>query len=288
MLKKIIYLILLGNLQIAIADAQQVNSSDIANTNNITANANEINLADDATATAVNEFNDTNQVTVPPQLAAESAPQIEVFSPQFMQSLRQCQPNQEQNETYSVQIIGISGDKCHVKHAGFDLYIPLTIAANIHSFADMHLLLKNPDIAHLDYQPEYIYDGLIYAIDACYHHTDYFGLKQQHSTDNYTASRWLEAEFYNDLCTIRLHNELDIDGAITDYSVICRLTPKHLAVLENRLSELLQKYGAQRGFSEDGRAITMPAQQNKETHQGDVAIMYLLQQEGYCQKMHQD
>ena len=226
---------------------------------------------------------------IEPPSEVEQEPEIiyaeeEVFSPQFMKNLMQCQPDKEaQNERF-VEIIGPKEDYCLLKYANFDLNVPLTLLTNIHGIDDVETLLKNKDIAHYNYRADYIYDGLMYALNACFNKNDYDG-KQEELADEYvTINRGLDAEFTNGMCTIYLSNTQNVEGVITDYGVTCTLSYKEVQNLEPYFKDLAEKYGKKRGFSSDGHIMVTREQKNKQTHEADIALMYYLQKHGFCKK----
>ena len=130
---------------------------------------------------------------------------------------------------------------------------------------------------------QYKYDGLMYAIDACHKKVDYYGKQEKKKNANFEITRGLSANFANDECHIDLQNELFIDGSLRDYSVKCVLPAKELQKIRPYFEELLQKYGAKRRIGAKGRILINDEEFNKETHKADIALMYYLQQNGYCQ-----
>lgn len=227
-----------------------------------------------------------NKVEQPTSVALPLLPQapIEVFSPDFMADLRKCQPNYEVKDNSVVRILGMNNGRCRLSYANFELNIPLSLLGNIHSFDDLQTLLKNRDIASYTYKPDYIYDGLIYALDACHHKKGYDGESDELTDEYATIQRGIYSEFANDTCTINLYNRLDVDGAITDYSVICTVPYKTVSHLEEYVSDLIGQYGEKRGFAANGHIMVTLAQQNEQTHEADIALMYYLQQNGFCKK----
>lgn len=254
-------------------------------------------FAQEATDTVVVDTNQTEEKIESPAEVEKSIeeatvpeePEViyaeeEVFPPKFMKSLIGCAEDEESDGEREVTILGKKDGRCRLQYANFELDVPLTLLGNIHGFDDLETLLKNKDIAHYNYRADYIYDGLMYALNACYNKKGHEG-KQEELADEYvTITRGLYSEFSNDLCTVYLVNKQDIEGAITDYGVTCKLPHKAVSGLTGYFKDLVEKYGEKRGFGEDGHIVVTAEQKNKQTHEADVALMYYLQQNGYCQK----
>ena len=237
-------------------------------------------------APAVPEENNPQAEAV---VEVEAEPEViyaeeEVFSPEFMKNLLICSPDSESQNERFVKILGIEKEYCLLQYANFDLHVPQTLLGNIHGFDDIEKLLKNKDIAHYNYRADYIYDGLMYALNACFNKKDYEG-KQEELADEYVIiNRGLHAEFVNNVCTVYLSNTQDIDGVITDYGVTCTLPYNIVQGLEPYFKDLADKYGEKRGFGADGHIMVTREQKNKQTHEADIALMYYLQKNGYCKK----
>ncbi|MBP5215994.1 MAG: hypothetical protein J6039_05535 [Alphaproteobacteria bacterium] len=216
----------------------------------------------------------------------EPEPEIEVFSPKFMDALRRCEAVKEVEAENEVEIIGFQEGNCQLKYMDFDLSVPANILDNIHSFDDLKVLLKNQDIAHYNYQPVYTYDGLMYAVTACADKTNYFGVEEKSLRHGTEVNRGLTAEYADGVCTIKLRNEVTKDGKNEDYGVVCSLSDEVLDSLEPYFKELAEKYGEKREYAY-GKARVLPATHNQETHEADITLMYFMQQNGYCVKNHQ-
>lgn len=208
----------------------------------------------------------------------------EVFSAEFMKNLITCSTDTESQNDRTVEIAGPQNGYCLLQYANFDLHVPLTLLGNIHGFDDIEKLLKNKDIAHYNYRADYIYDGLMYALNACFNKKNYEG-KQEELADEYvTIERGLYADFINDTCSVYLSNTQNIEGVITDYGVTCTLPYKTVQDLEPYFKDLAEKYGEKRGFAADGHIMITREQKNKHTKDADIALMYYLQKNGYCKK----
>ena len=215
----------------------------------------------------------------------ETFVQYDVFAPTFMKSWQTCRPDaMEQEGQDKLEILGVEQSHCKVKYGLFNLDIPLALMANIHSFADVETLLKNADIAHYSYQPEYVYDGLIYALEACMQQKGYDGREETMPKNKVLVRRGLYAEYINRQCVFHLQNELEIGGKVTDYSVLCTLNDKALQDLQPYFKEMLEAYGQKRMFTRNGKVEIHKAEFNAETHKGDIALMYYLQQKGFCKR----
>ena len=148
----------------------------------------------------------------------------------------------------------------------------------------METLLKNKDFATYNYRADYIYDGLMYALNACSEKKDYDGETEELVDSYVTVNRGLSAEFINGNCKIYIYNQQNIEGVITDYGVTCTLPYKAVDSLKGYFKDIVEKYGEKRSFGSHGRIMVKREQQNSETHDADVALMYYLQQNGYCQR----
>jgi len=209
---------------------------------------------------------------------------MEVFSPRFMASLRKCAPSSEVKKPHKAAVLGLDNGNCLVRYDGFDLRIPPAILTNIHNFDDLQVLLKNKDIAQFNYKPEYNYTGLMYAVEACNKRVDYYGEREQKKNNNFEIVRSLRSMYVNDVCTINLDNKLYIDNSLRDYSVQCLLPAKVLQEIRPYFEDLLKKYGPRRRIGAKGRILVNDEVYNEETRQADDAIMYYLQQNGYCRQ----
>jgi hypothetical protein len=208
----------------------------------------------------------------------------EVFPPHFMKNLITCNEDEESSGERTLTIVGKKEGKCRLQYANFEMDVPMTLLGNIHGFDDLETLLKNKDISHYNYKADYIYDGLMYALNSCYNKKDYDGNREELADEYVTITRGLYAEFSNDVCSVYLLNTQDIEGATTDYGVTCKLPYKEIAGLEGYFKDLVAKYGEKRSFGDDGKITVTREQKNEHTHEADVALMYYLQKGGYCRK----
>ena len=219
--------------------------------------------------------------------AEESVIRDDVFTQQFIKALHKCQPAVAQNEKDASDapliIIGIEENSCHLKYGDFDLYLPLDVLPNLHGFDDLQILLRNREIAHFNYQPQYVYTGLLHALNSCGRGTDYLGIEQNTEHGNIRTTSSLEAEFFQDVCTIYLVSTLEIEGAVTDYTVTCKIGTNAVAGLLNYYHDLLEKYGEKR-IVVNGKPKIVSEKENEETKQADAELMFFLQQKGYCQR----
>ncbi len=209
-----------------------------------------------------------------------------VFTPQFMNALRKCKSAQESNQfdnaASTIQIIERKDEKCHLRYAEFDLYVPFDVLPNIHGFDDLQTLLRNPEIAHYNFQPQYIYNGLLYALNSCAQKRDYLGIEKKEKRDNKQIKQGLEAEFANDVCTVYLISELEVENVRQDYTVTCRIDTATIANLLNYYRELLDKYGEKR-FMAQGKMRVRSEVENEQTRQADDELMFFMQQKGLCE-----
>lgn len=259
------------------ANAQEAPTTDIQPTV-------ENPVAEPAASAETQPTENATATEIPPSEPEIIYEEAKVFSPEFMKNLLTCKPDFESDEDRKVEIVGPKDGQCLLKYANFDLNIPMTLLGNIHSFDDVETLLKNKDIARYNYRADYIYDGLMYALNACFNKKDYEG-KQEELADEYvTIDRGLNAEFVNGICSVYLSNTQNIEGVITDYGVTCTLSYKDVQNLEPYFKNLAEEYGEKRGFSADGHITVTREQKNKQTHEADIALMYYLQKSGYCKK----
>ena len=218
----------------------------------------------------------------------EYVEQYNLFSPSFIKSLQLCKPDSEEHRILlferKIEITGRDNDICHLAYEGFDLSVPMEVIPNIHGFDDINVLLKNKDMAHYNYSPEYIYDGLVHAFNSCYNKHDYHGLEETKMDGNIKILRGLTAQYEDKACVIYLTNEVKIEDNVLDYSVMCRLTDETMEELMPKFADVLQKYGERRQFNNRGFVVMSQAQENSETKDADIALMYYMQQKEYCKK----
>ncbi len=203
--------------------------------------------------------------------------QVEVFEPEFMDSLLVCRQDNQTKDGITLEIIGMQNEKCLIKYGNYYLNVPTSLLANIHSFDDLEILLRNKDIADYKYFPKYVYNGLIYALNACANQQEYLGLKEHENLADAVATRGLSAEYKNNLCMIYLENELDmeLEGSTADYGYTCILSPEVVAELLPYFADII----AANKEPED-----IDAEPSKEVRDADIALMYYMQQNGYCAK----
>ena len=199
--------------------------------------------------------------------------QFDVFEPDFMNSLMKCQPNQESRNGVTLQIIGIKDEKCQLTYGNYELNLPKNILNNIHGFDDLPTLLKNSDFAQYKYSPEYIYDGVIYTLEACAKQEEYMGVEEEEKLVDAVVTRGVSAEYQNEECIVHLQNELDLNGDYYDYGVVCRFPQSTIDELMPYFEDIIKKYPQSEVLSED---------RPKELKDADVALMYYLQQNEYC------
>ena len=200
---------------------------------------------------------------------------LDVFSPEFMASLRICREDSATNGQRVFEIKGLRDGKCYLTYGNYILNVPTNVLNNIHSFDDLQTLLKNKDMVRYKYLPEYTYEGLIYALDACAHKQKYYGVEIEERKVDAVITRGLIAEYQGDYCEIVLQNELELDEDLRDYGVTCRLTPEVIDELEPYFTDIVAKY-------KDIKATEL--HQIKEVRDADLALMYYLQQNEYCRK----
>ena len=63
--------------------------------------------------------------------------QLDVFEPDFMNSLMNCQPNTETKDGIALIIVGNYEGKCRLTYGNYELNLPLSILNNIHSFDEL-------------------------------------------------------------------------------------------------------------------------------------------------------
>ena len=112
----------------------------------------------------------------------------------------------------------------------------------------------------------------------------YDGREETMPKNKVLVRRGLYAEYINRQCVFHLQNELEIGGKVTDYSVLCTLNDKALQDLQPYFKEMLEAYGQKRMFTRNGKVEIHKAEFNAETHKGDIALMYYLQQKGFCKR----
>jgi len=210
----------------------------------------------------------------------EAEVQLEVFPLEFMNSLLECKPAEMQRDDLVMNIVGVTEDKCRIKYGNYELNVPTTLLANIHSFDDLEVLLKNKDIARYKYLPKYVYSGLIYALEACSRQKDYYGTEERETLPDAFIVRGLSAKYRDKICYIYLENELnlDLEGSEVDYGFTCRLEQGAVDELMPYFTDIL----AANSEPED-----INAERPKAVRDADIALMYYLQQNGYCAKNQQ-
>lgn len=220
----------------------------------------------------------------------EPAPQVPDFAPEFLFKLHKCEPavseplGEGDDDSEKLEIIGIKGDKCQMKYAFYDLSVPLMTVPNIRNIADMQVMLRSPETARFNYVPQYVYDGLLFALDACRNKKDYAGRHQLGQTGPAKWDSGLTAEYFGKVCTIYLNNQVEIFDDLVDWTVTCRVEEDDVKEILSYYQEVLDEYGKTKHAVVDGRLQTTEAEENEVTKQADKELMYYLQQNNYCQK----
>ena len=208
----------------------------------------------------------------------EEVVQLNVFDPDFMASMNECKKNEAINGNRILKIIGKKEDNCRLQYGNYVLNIPMTLLSNIHSFDDVEVVLKNPDLAQYKYLPKYIYDGLMYALDSCSRQADYSGKEEREISAEAFIVRGINAKYTDNTCFIYLENTLKLkfeNDRTVDYGFTC-------SIPQDKLEELVPYFAdiaAANPAPEDVRA-ELP----KEVRDADIALMYYLQQNDYCAK----
>lgn len=206
---------------------------------------------------------------------AEEELVLDVFSPDFMASLRICREDSESKDGRTFTIKGLRNDKCCLTYGNYILNVPTSLLSSIHGFDDLKAFLKNKDMTRYKYLPKYTYEGLVFALDACVHKEKFYGVEEEEKRVDATIVRGLSADYFDNHCEIYLQNELELENETLDYGVTCRLPQATIDELEPYFSDIIKKYD---------NVETMQMHQHKEIRDADIALMYYLQQNNYCSK----
>lgn len=207
---------------------------------------------------------------------------LDVFAPEFMASLTVCEKNQTEENNRVLKIIGAKNEKCRLQYGNYELNIPMTLLSNIHSFDDLEVVLKNQDLAHYNYLPKYVYDGLMYALDSCTRQKDYFGIEEKEVSAEAFITRGINAKYQNNTCFIYLENILRLkfeNNRAVDYGYTCKVSKEKLEELTPYFADIV----AANPEPEDIRT-----ERTKDVRDADIALMYYLQQNDYCAKNQQE
>jgi len=193
------------------------------------------------------------------------------FSADFLLSLYNCQPDTEEQKITipeRLDIIGPKDGKCLLRYDVFDLNVPQQLLVSIHSMSDIRRLLQNRDIT--SYRPSYDYHGLLYEINECLQNrSTHTASLQRREEGEITIISGLTSQFANDICSIRLLNQVNTGTGLTDYSVTCQISPEDAQFIVDTYPQLLKD--------------ATPAE-TAESKQADDEIMYRLQQMNFCHK----
>ena len=202
---------------------------------------------------------------------------VDVFAPDFMESLINCKPDKIANGNILFTIVGEREKNCHMQYGNYELNVPKTLLSNIHGFDDLDVLVKNRDVASYKYFPKYMYDGLIYALDSCSRKEEYLGLEEGEKLSDASVTRGLKAEYKENTCIIYLQNDLklDFEDTVEDYGYTCRLPQEAVDELLPYFKDIIAQHN-----EEDIPLDERP----KEVRDADIALMYYLQQNDYCTK----
>lgn len=233
-----------------------------------------------------------NEITIEekPQETEPKPVAMEILTPEFMENLRKCQPavsapiGYEDDEAVPLEIIAKKGDKCLLKYDAYKIEAPLGILPNIHNFEDLQVILRNKEMSHYDYTPQYIYDGLLYALDACRNKRDYMGRQVSGKVGKASYVSGLTAEYFDQVCTVYLAHQLDVMGNQQDWTVTCRLKEAEVEEILGYYQQILDEYGKKQKQVVNGRLQTIAAKENEVTKQADKELMFYLQQNGFCRK----
>jgi hypothetical protein len=213
---------------------------------------------------------------------------FEVFPADFMRSLLKCRQDKAVRDNGdTAEIFGLKDGYCEVSFLNFNMKIPQNILPNIHGFDDLTALLKNPDISTYNYKPEYVYDGLLFELDNCYRNKNaHIATQLENDNGVVIIRRGVSSEYISEHCFVKLQNELEINGSIRDYTVVCRMGLPELAELLSPYREIIAQYGAKRKIAPNGQVYFRGEQANEETQRADAELLYVLQRGGFCLKPH--
>lgn len=203
------------------------------------------------------------------------------FTPEFNEALHKCWVSSERDNNLYVEVIGKKDGKCVLKYAGYIFKIPDNILPEVMGFADLDRLASDRRIADYEITPSYVYEGLTYALAACAHNTDYFGVEQVSGTNEELVRHGLHATYHNDNCEVHLRNEMMKDGRLEDYGMVCTVPMKVLNRLKPYFNDLSKNNAGNEAFLFDMMKV-VPVDPTDKTRRVDTSLMYYIQHEGYC------
>ncbi len=248
-------------------EPEEETSAENEETTENVANNEQMENNEEEPSDANNDENANQEIQPKP---VEYLPNPSNFSANFMASLYQCQPNQEEQNISGheeIAIVGKFDNRCRLKYDDFILSIPNELLPNIHSMDDIRKLLQNKDFT--SYQPKYEYSGLLQELNICGKSQNWHSAYLHRQTKNeVTITKGLTSKVENGGCSVRLLNQLNIGEIFSDYSVVCEIPANDMLLILDAYKDLL---------AEDNPSAD-------ELQKADAEIMYRLQQVGYCQK----
>jgi hypothetical protein len=200
----------------------------------------------------------------------------------FVANLLQCVPDQTGRTVDGVlenlTIVAPRDNKCRVELALFTLDVPNEMLAKLKTFEDFESLVKDPNIAVLNYQANYRFEGLTMELAKCkeYQHVSHKGrASTEYKYIDVTSVTDITAQYEGNNCELVFVYEITLNGKFMNYNVVC-LIP------EAKGEELIAPYQ---------QTINLYDSENKTDNSGisddnmyriDAKLMYEMQMNGYC------
>lgn len=216
---------------------------------------------------------------------AEQQKKFNTFDENFLKSLRSCQQNIASRQVLffseDIEIKGRIDEKCIIKYKDFTIHLPQEKLENIQSWDNILEIIKDRKISKYNYEQNYMFSDLLFAIDTC--------IKKDGSNGKFTQSigeikiiKSLKYKRTTNGCEITFVNKLKQGEVEENYTKECKLPEYYIQGIKNEYSTLLEQYGEKSGIDEKGSFYSHSAKSNEETKTVDENIWLEINENNYC------
>lgn len=216
---------------------------------------------------------------------AEQQKKFNTFDRKFIKSLRSCQQAIASRQVLffdeNLEIKGWKDGKCIIEYKDFTIRLPQEKLENIQSWDNISEVIKDRIISEYNYEKNYIYDDLLFAIDAC--------INKDGSNGEFTQSigeieiiKSLEYKRTANGCKIAFVNKLKRGNKSEIYTKKCKLPEDYIQGIKKKYYTLLEQYGSKSGIDEKGFLYAQSVKSNEDTKAADEEIWLEINENNYC------
>jgi hypothetical protein len=216
---------------------------------------------------------------------AEQQKDFNTFDDKFLESLRLCQNDITSRQVLflseDIEIKGLKDGKCIIEYKDFIIHLPQEKLESIQSWENISELIKDKAISEYNYEQNYDYSNLLFAIDTCIKQDGSNGETIQ-SNEELKIIKSLEYKKITDGCEIAFVNILNRGSEEENYTKICKLPESYIQDIKKEHSTLIEQYGAKSGVDEKGHFYFQSAKSNEETKNADEKIWLEIRENNFC------